>query len=426
LKAVPTSNVPKLTRDDLLRLLPLAALLAVGVWIARNTYWEEVSVPSQPRGEAATNPYYGIEQLARTLGLRTHTVASLSSLPGRDGVLLLDTFNIRSLPQAQIQALEHWVAAGGRLVLAGHVLAGSAELRRWSGIKFVPVRPPAAGATAADGSAPGGALPNPAAQPPAATTVGAIRKDCPPMQVSVDGRPTDENLRVCDVWVGNGFSSERTPSWALHDPAGTQVLRVALGHGSVTIIGPSLLTANTELFQHQHARVFVEAAALMHGDELWIVAPNRAEPLLALLWRLGAPAIGCLGVAIACSIWRNFPRFGPLAPAPLVARRSLGEQIRANARFAWRSRSLAALHAAAVRGLEESARERIVSFDRQDRAQRVALIAARAGVAPSELEGAMRPAAGRRARDERAAIALLEQTRRRLQTQVLFSSKDHA
>jgi len=403
-----TVSAPKLTRDGLLRILLLAALLALGVWIARNTYWEEISVPSPPHGEAATNPYYGVEHLAVSLGLHARAVASLGVLPRRDGVLVLDTLNPRSVPPSEIVALEHWVESGGRLVLAGHVLAANADLRRWTGIKFVPVRAPAAGA-----------VPSPVAKPPLTTGIAAVRNDCPPMQVSVDGAPTGENLRVCDVWVGNGYSSERTPAWDLRDAAGIQVLRVAMGRGSVTVIGPAQLYANTMLFQHQHARVFIEAAALLHGDDLWIFAPSRAEPLLALLWRLGAPALACLGVAIACSIWRSLPRFGPLIPAAAIARRSLGEQIRANARFAWRSRSLAALHAAAVRGLAESARREIVAFDRLDPGQRVAVIAARAGIARTQLEAAMRPSAGSRPHVERAAIALLVQARRRLLTQAL-------
>jgi len=410
-------SLPKLTRDDLVRLVGLSVLLAVGVWIARNTYWEEVSVPAHPRGEAAADPYYGILHLAGDLGLHARTVGSLSALPARDAVILLDAVNIGSLPQPQLLALEHWVTAGGRLILAGHVLTASTELRRWTGIK--PVLPHGRPAGAA-----GTAAPSRFAEPQGPSAPGASRNDCPPMGVSIDGMPTGENLRVCDVWVGNGYTSEIKPSWALRDAAGMQVLRITVGTGSVTVIGPTQLYANTELFAHQHARVFVEASALLHGDTLWILAPSRAETLLALLWRLGAPAMGFLGMAIACSVWRDFPRFGPLSDVPPSARRSLAEQIRANARFAWRSRSLAALHAAALRGVEASARRHIVAFDGLDRMQRLAVIAARSGIAPAELEAAMGPGASRRPRDERAAIALLEQARRSLQSLGTLSTKD--
>lgn len=409
-----TASPPLLTRVGWLRLLLLAILLALGVWIARNTYWEEVSVPTQPRGEAASNPYYGILHLAADLGLRARTVTSLSSLPGRDGVLLLDAAAARNLPRPQILAVEHWVEAGGRLLLGGSVLGSSAELRRWTAIKFVPPR--VASAVVAEPDAAAAKWPAP---PRTTTGVAKVRNDCPPMLVSIDGNATGETLLVCDVWVGNGYSSALTPSWALSDPAGIQVLRVGLGRGSVTIIGPSQIYANAELFEHQHARVFVDAAALMRGDQLWILVPGHAEALLALLWRLGAPAIGCLGLAVALSLWRGFPRFGPLAATPPAARRSLAEQIRASARFAWRSRSLTALHAAVLRGVEDVARRQIAAFDRLDAAQRSVAISARAGIPATEIEEAMRFDALRRPIAGRSAIVLLERLRRRLQTQAM-------
>jgi hypothetical protein len=395
---------PFLTRDGVIRLVLLVLLLGFGVWIARNTYWEDVAVPAQLRGEALRNQNYSIERLAALLGIHTHVLVSLDSLPARDGVLLLGEFNVRAPTPDQVQALEHWVERGGRLILPRYVLGSNPELQRWSGIKSVPMPKPAAG----------GADRQIVVRPPVTTLATRHRNDCPAMQVSADGTPTGESLVVCDLVIGDGFTSERTPAWALRDAAGTQILRVALGRGSVTVIGPVGMYSNIGLFSHQHARAFIAAAALARGDDLWILAPNRAEPLLALLWRLGAPAIACLLLAIACSIWRSLPRFGPLAPEPPLVRRSLAEQIRADARFAWRSRSLAALHAAALRSLEERARRVIESYELHDPAQRLDLIAARAQIPAQQLGAAMRPVNGRGGSDERAAILLLEQTRRRL------------
>lgn len=405
-----------LTRDGWLRLLTLAIVLAVGVWIARNTYWEEVTVPGKLGGEALSNPHYGIELLAAKLGIHTHVLVSLGSLPARDGVLFLGHLNIRSVSATQIEALEHWVQGGGRLIIGGYVVSGSTELQRWSGIKFVPMRKPSADSS--DGPI--------AVPPPVAASVGRIRNDCPPMQVSVDGKPSGETLVVCDVGVGNGYTSAKTPSWALRDAAGIQVLRTVVGRGSVTVIGPSQIYSNIGLFLNQHARVLVEASALSRGDDLWVLAPNRAESFAKLLWRLGAPAICCLLVAIGFSIWRQCPRFGPLASEPLLARRSLAEQIRANARFAWRSRSLGALHKAAVRGLEERARQLIEAYELREPAERLALIAARAGIPVEQLDTAMRPVPDRGGINERAAIVLLEQARRSLRQQTIQSSRDSA
>ncbi len=41
---------------------------ALVVWIARNTYWEEVPIPQPLKGHAATNPFYSAVQLAQSLG----------------------------------------------------------------------------------------------------------------------------------------------------------------------------------------------------------------------------------------------------------------------------------------------------------------------------------------------------------------------
>jgi hypothetical protein len=67
-----------------------------------------------------------------------------------------------------------------------------------------------------------------------------------------------------------------------------------------------------------------------------------------------------------------------------------------------------------LRSLEERARRVIESYELHDPAQRLDLIAARAQIPAQQLGAAMRPVNGRGGSDERAAILLLEQTRRRL------------
>ncbi len=189
---------PFLTRDGVIRLVLLVLLLGFGVWIARNTYWEDVAVPAQLRGEALRNQNYSIERLAALLGIHTHVLVSLDSLPARDGVLLLGEFNVRAPTPDQVQALEHWVERGGRLILPRYVLGSNPELQRWSGIKSVPMPKPAAG----------GADRQIVVRPPVTTLATRHRNDCPAMQVSADGTPTGESLVVCDLVIGDGFTSE--------------------------------------------------------------------------------------------------------------------------------------------------------------------------------------------------------------------------
>ena len=48
--------------SNLTVILVVAAVLFVA-WIARNTEWGEVSLPTPLRGDAATNPFYAAQQL---------------------------------------------------------------------------------------------------------------------------------------------------------------------------------------------------------------------------------------------------------------------------------------------------------------------------------------------------------------------------
>jgi hypothetical protein len=133
-----------------------------------------------------------------------------------------------------------------------------------------------------------------------------------------------------------------------------------------------------------------------------------------MLWRLGAPAILCFGIALPLTILRYLPRFGPLAPTPIAARRSLAEQIRANARMARRTGKMGSLRAAVCRALEHCAQQRIAGYRSFNARQRATALAARAGVDPAELNAALTADAAGNAAVQQAAITLIERTRRAL------------
>jgi hypothetical protein len=145
-----------------------------------------------------------------------------------------------------------------------------------------------------------------------------------------------------------------------------------------------------------------------------ILNPVGAESLLALLWRLAAAAMVCGLAAIGLTIWRNLPRFGPLALPPLPLRRSLAEQIRARARFAWRTRRLASLRRAECQALMQSACRRLASYERMDATQRIGALAARTGLDSGALRDALNENLDGGAESQLAAIMLLESARRRL------------
>jgi len=378
----------------------LVAALAIGlpIWVAMNTYWADVTVDGSLEGEAATNPFYSTQHLAAALGMHSELIASLSSPVPRGGVLLISGIQ-NDLFHSRVESLTPWVESGGRLVVTGDVVWASAALQVWSGV------------------APGSRLVENPAKRPAVSRPPAPRpiepdSDCAPLAVKIDGTATGETLTYCGPQSQNEFVSKRVPAWSLSSEHGMQMLRVALGHGSVTVIPRGWLIGNKNLVRRDHAEIFIAAADLRRGDRLYILNVTSAETLLALLWRLIAPAILLFGIAILCIIARHLPRFGPPTPIPTAVRRSLAEQIRANAAFAWRTGKLAALRTAVGRALDEAAGRRIAGYRTLALRRRASAIADLSGADLKSLSAAMSESAAAGAPVQRAAIALLEQSRR--------------
>ena len=148
------------------------------------------------------------------------------------------------------------------------------------------------------------------------------------------------------------------------------------------------------------------------------------EPARPLAWVRhvvdSAPAIVFLLAAVGLTILRHLPRFGPPIAVPAPMRRSLAEQIRANARFAWRTQRLASLRTAVRRALDESAQRRIVGYAVMGPQKRAQALAASTGIDAATISAALVSDAGGGVNEHRAAITLLEACRR-----ILIRSNPH-
>jgi hypothetical protein len=386
-----------MTRDRITYAAILAVLAIFGIWVARNTYWDDTLVPAPAQGEAATNAYYSVQHLATALGIRSSFLVSLNTAPPNQGVLLIDGFQ-GDMTHTHVDELAPWVESGGRLIITDDVVRADSKFQAWSDIHRY------ARFDSAEKSKP-------------SASRGDPEDDCAPMHVATDGKTTG-TLTLCIPATEFGLSSQREPAWSLANGSGLQVLRVNIGRGSVTVIPRDLLISNKNLIRHDHAEIFIAASHLVRGDALYIANVERAETLIALVWRLAAPALVFFGVAVLFLIVRQLPRFGPPLPPPAMVRRSLAEQIRANAAFAWRTRKLTALRAAVRRGLDETANKRIASYGSLDVRKRVIAIAAWAGIDHKTLNSAMTEDAVAAPQVQRAAITLLEQTRRILNSRI--------
>jgi hypothetical protein len=232
------------------------------------------------------------------------------------------------------------------------------------------------------------------------------------MTVRADGAPTGQSFRVCAVGPTLAFDGERAPVWSLSDDRGMHVIRTGVGFGEITVLEPADVLSNEMLKRADHAEMFAAAAGLRHDDTLLIFHPATAVPLPVLLWRLVAPGILFLLAALLALAWRHAPPFGPPLPLPSPLRRSLAEQIRANARFAWRTRSLGGLRTSARRSLDEAAARHIAGYGSLDASQRAERLGELTGLDPTAIRAARDEGAAQRRNEERAAITLMEVCRR--------------
>ena len=406
----------KLGLDRVLGLLVLAALALGAVWLMRHTEWVDHPVPTPPRGEAKEDQHYAVKQIARRLGANVVSARSLQPLPPTSATLVLGSDYWDLMPGA-VLALQHWVEAGGHLVIPTQLATREGGSSEWIPIEQVaaPKAKPSndenpeedAGDKSAAKPAPAMRSPKPA-QP---------FDNCAPLTESSALQSAfglHRSYRVCGFGYGKVLKAHSPALWALDDRRGHhQWLRVRVGQGSVTATGQLDVFANHFVLHSDHALAFAAATELAPGRTLWFVTEEAPSGLLSLIWRRGAPAVLLAALLVLALLWRGAPRFGPPLPQSLGGRRSMAEQVRGMAAFLL-ARGPLALHKAQHRALEEAARQHLPGFADADQRRRAEAIAAATGLDADALLHALTPT-GRYERAQLAAtLALLESARRRL------------
>ena len=380
-----------MTRSQSTAVICVMLLVALGVYVSRNTYWADIPYPTPPKGEALTNPFYAAQRFAEKLGATTVRQRTLD-MPPHDSVIVLSVWHWDLTPQ-RLERLKPWVESGGRLVVDRMLSGDRSDFESWSGVAWDYDE------DAAD------------------TFFDGLKDDQP-----FDGercQPVDEFAEVPGApysLCGADFSFLATESeveWGLRDKLGHQAVRVPVGEGSVTVINAVPFT-HQSLFAGDHAAVFVAATQLQRGDHVVFVTEDDHPSLLALLWMYGAPAVALFLAMVALFLWRGAVRFGPAIAAPDRRRRSMAEQIRGSGYFAMKFGEGAPLHAAAVRALTEAANRRIPAYSRLSRPQKIAAITKATGMSGESVVLAMDGASKRRPKELPNTLALLESARRQL------------
>lgn len=385
--------------------IALAVALLV-TWIARNTYWDDATVPNFPSGQAATNPFYTAERLAVELGATSEWRKTWGDPPAQDAVLFLSQWNWDLIPTRR-RAIERWVESGGRLILDETLSSGGDAFVRWSGLEARSRHEVAQ-----------------SSEQEADDTPIEPQEPCRDLTIrSGDSQLSDsrETYLLCGLAIFGDVTSVSPPQWSLEDTSGLQVVRANVGRGSVTLINGEPFK-NRQLLMVDNPSLFADALQLKKGDHVVFASEQKRASLLQLIWMYGAPAV-MLGLAvIALALWRGSVRFGPLEAAPDSARRSLAEMIRGTGQFAWRIGGGRSLHSAMVRALEEAALLRIPRYELLPRDEKIAAIARVAQVDTELLAQSMNFGGHRRAPDFKNTIAILNGAR----DKVLRHDRRHA
>ena len=412
----------------LFRIVMIVLAIGLIVWIARNTYWDNVGIPMPLQGEAATNPYYAAQRFTKELGIESSWEKVFTRVPTTDA-LFLSSWHW-TLMEGRRQRLEDWVRNGGRLIV-DRSLGGEEAFAEWSGIEHRlgklsdngdEAEDEASEDESTDASESSGddASAGDESEPSddegesdgEETTTTLLRKDARPCRRIHEGEKTYE---LCGARDPSYLTTDRRIDWALRgDDGGIQVLRVKIGKGSVTAINDVPFRFRGFLLG-DHPALLVLTGQLRHGDTVHFLSEEEQPSLISLMWTYGWPVVVLSLALIGLALWRNSVRFGPLAAEPELARRSLAEQIRGTGQFAVRFGGGKALHAAAVRALDEAAQRRLPAYPRLSAVERVAAIAKLSGIDAETLGPAIHHSGPRRLYELRQAIALIESARRRLQ-----------
>jgi hypothetical protein len=378
-----------MTRSRLVGALLVLAVLALVVYVGSNTYWEDTPIPTPPKGEAVTNPFYAAQKFAEALGARTRRARSVT-LPPTNAVVVLSAWHW-DLTEQRHAAVRQWVEGGGRLVVDDLLSGDLTTFEEWSGVEWD-----------FNEAASEAHMEN--------HDQHTAHPDCTPVAEVVPDPGAFYSM--CDL--DYTFLKTAGPvQWALRDAAGNQAVRVAVGKGSVTVINARPFTWRAFL-RSDHARVFVAATQLRRDDEVVFLTENDYPALVALLWRYGAPAVALFLIAVALFLWRGAARFGPTLGVPEPRRRSMAEQIRGSGRFVLIHGDGAPLHAASVRALTEAARRRIPAYSRLSRKQRAAALARATGMDGEAIVTAIDGVTRRRPQELPNTLGLLETARRQL------------
>ncbi len=346
---------PRLLRGRVALLVPLFGLVA---WAAGSLllhycepYVHDVFVGRH--GEAVTNPLLAAQLLLTRLGYPARVVRGEVEIPpiGHVLVMLHRTSSFASLRQAE---LLRWVTKGGRLVVTPAEESQtdkSDALLAALGVKAVP-------------------------GPSHTERHGLLHLPLPPVKALATVSAA-RDLHLVDT--------RHAAIQELGDAGGAFLLIIPHGKGTVTVVSDASFCENFWIGDFDNAAMV-----------LWLVLGNTEPAGVVLSWRDEMPSLAILlgrhawtflvpALLLAAALaWRAAARFGPPAPEPPAARRSLLEHLDASGRWLWRG-DRRALVDAVRRAVAARVERRQPAWSKLPGPELIQHLATAAGLAPHDV-----------------------------------------
>jgi hypothetical protein len=404
------------------------AVAVIGYYVAINTEWREVTIPMPYRGEAATNPQYAMQTFMRELGADVHSEQSVLSMPTTDAAIILSNWHW-DLIDSRRAKLEAWVQAGGRLIVDASLAGGDESFAKWSGIDHRYPSPKKDKDKQQDQNKSNN---KPTDKTPSKHDSKKETEDdsdeatpCEELTSTTHSSnlalsPSAKTYQVCPFIHLGWLENSHRPLWSLSDKFGVQVVRIAIGKGSVTLINMPLF--DNRIFKNgDHAALTIATIQLHHHDAVWFITESEHASIMSLIWRYGAPVVITMALFVIAALWRNAVRFGPQSAPTDTSRRSLAELIRGSGWFYERHGDAALLNAAVLRALHEAAEKHIRGYYQLAPQKQAAVLAHVTELNAEQLQAALLLLASpvvtnklHSTRERRRATALIETARRKL------------